>query len=167
MKPISCLLFALLLTLSFFVMPAEAQYQQTQDINKVPSHFYTALASGKSYAVNQSDTIGIVGTAKVFNVGGTRLCDLAIVYDDSVNVIVLVQKRTSPTGSWSFAAGDTLNQTGGGVVTGSTPRVLVLRDVTVDKFGGAGTQIRVIFNFQATLCGVTTPTYTAGLRWKP
>jgi len=153
-------LIPLLALVVLVVAVSPAQYGQYANINGTPSHFYTAVFS-KTYAANQSDT------SIIFNVGGTRLADLYIVYNDSVNVITLVQKRTSKIGAWPFACGDTLNQTGGGVVSTSTPRTLTIRDATTDKLGGVGCQIRVITNFQATLCGVTTPTYATILRWKP
>ena len=161
MKQFIFLLAAVLLISVVAPVAANAQYSVRQDINKVPAAFYTTVWTAKSYAISQTDTSGI------YNVGGTRLCALQMSYDDSVNVIVLVQKRSNPSGTWSFACGDTLNQTGGGVVTGTTVRTLTIRDVTTDKLGGAGAQIRIVTNFQGTLCGVTTPTYSELIRWKP
>jgi hypothetical protein len=108
----------------------------------------------KTYAANQSDT------SKSLNISGAALASLGYKYDDSTNVISLVQYSKDAGATWAFIAGDTLNHTGGGTVSGSTYRELVLRSATVDKFAGVGGLIRIVQNFQATLCGVTTPRYT-------
>lgn len=165
MKRIGFVVALLVLAAVFIAAPAAAQYGRAQNINTVPSHFYTQFASSRAYVASQSDTFP--SATGSYYAGGARVLDLYNVYNDSVYVICLVQKRTSPSGSWAFAAGDTVNHTGGGAVSTSTHKVLDLRDGDTDVIDGAGTQIRVIFNFQATLCGVTTPTYSAQLRWKP
>jgi hypothetical protein len=152
------------LVIALVAFQAAAQYGAEVNINKQISHYYTKVATAKSYAASQSDT------STVYNVGGTKLCELYQSYADSVNVIVLVQKRVTPGSSWAFACGDTLDQTGtggGSAIVSPVYRRLIIRDLSTDKLGGVGTQIRIVTNFQATLCGVTTPTYTMQLKWKP
>jgi len=92
-------------------LPAEAQYGQRADINRIPSHFYTQVWSGKAYAASQKDTSG------VYNIGGANLADLYIVYDDSTNVLTRIEGRNGPSGTWAFLVGDTLDHTGGTVTT--------------------------------------------------
>ena len=154
------IMFAIIL--AFFV-PDESFAQKAQKVNPttIPTYFYWPVWSLKTYAASQKDTSGVLGVA------GHRLVSVSTVYDDSVYVLLRVEYRANTSTAWSWVAGDTLNHTGGGVVTGSTKRELVLRGAQTDKFPGLTGQIRLIQVFQATLCGVTTPTYSTSINYKP
>lgn len=134
-----------------FSIVAEAQ------VSPIPLKIWTA----KTYAVNQSDT------SKAFYVAASGLASLWLKYDDSVNVITLIQYSKDEGATYSFIMGDTLNHTGGGAVTGSTYREVLLRGASTDKFGGVAGLVRVVQNFQATLCGVTSPRYRAWFMYRP
>jgi hypothetical protein len=139
---------------------AEAQQFILQNPNGVPGAFYHPVWSAKTYAASQKDT------SAAYNVCGVRDLEAYIIYNDSVNVITRFEYRSTTSAAWVWVAGDTLDQTGGGVVSTSTVHEKILRSSTVSamNFGG---QLRIIQVFQATLCGVTTPTYTVHWRYKP
>lgn len=122
------------------------------------------LWTDKTYAISQSDT------SAGFALAGANLASLWLKYNDSVNVITLIQYQKDESGkygTWTFLYGDTLDHTGGGVVSTNTYREVVLRSATVDRIGGVAGLVRVIQKFQATLCGVTTPKYRAWFTYRP
>ncbi|MEW6511877.1 MAG: hypothetical protein AB1428_13075 [Bacteroidota bacterium] len=160
MKHILFAMFITLIGLLFIAPAAEAQQFTTQNPNGLPSAFQYPVWSAKTYAASQNDTSG------VYNLGGVSQLEAYIVYNDSVNVITEFQYRASSSAAWAWVSGDTLNHTGGGAVTGSTIREKVLRSPTVSSFNFGG-QLRAIQHFQATVIGVTTPTYSVTWRWKP
>jgi hypothetical protein len=142
--------------LSFIASQSLAQLLQNP--NSVPQYRHYPVFSGKTYAASQNDT------SIVYNIGTTPT-SLWEVYADSVNIITRVQWRSATTEAWATVKLDTLDHTGGGAVTGSTFRKISLRSYTADVFTGVGGQLRVIKHFQATVIGVTTPTYTTHLRF--
>lgn len=160
MKPIFFAIFIAVIALLFLAPAADAQQFQLQNPNQIPGAFYYPVWTVKTYAVNQKDTSG------AFNVCGTSQLEAFINYDDSVNVLTRFEYRSTSSAAWAFVLGDTLNHTGGGVVSTNTIHERILRNSTINSMNFGG-QLRVIQVFQATLCGVTTPTYTLQWRYKP
>lgn len=111
-----------------------------------------SLRSGKTYVMSTNDT------SRTFKLAAS-LASLRTMYRDSINVITLVEKSTNAGSTWAFACGDTLDQTGGGAVTGNTYRELLLRVPGTNSLGSVDGLFRVVNKFQATVVGVTTPTY--------
>jgi hypothetical protein len=165
------LIFILMVVGLAFLIPTTTIAQKSQRTNPatIPNHFYWPLWTAKTYVISQKDTSANWGVA------GNNLIEIATTYDDSASDILRVEYRPSTSQNWTWVAGDTVTpaiqyatQPGAtGSLTISTKRELVLRASTVDKFPGMAGQIRVIHVFQASLCGVTTPTYSTSIVFKP
>jgi hypothetical protein len=147
-----------LLLIAACIMLGDVHAQLKLNPNKVDQYRYHPIWSSNTYAASQNDTSG------AFNIGGGPLSEWSV-YNDSTNIITRVQWRASSAEAWATVKLDTLDHTGGGAVTGSTYRKIVLRNYVADVFTGVGGQIRIIKHFQATVIGVTTPTYSTQIRY--
>ncbi len=152
----------------FLIAPGAVAQMKGKPSNNNTLYSYTPVLvgtttqmSGRSYVASQKDT------TENINVAGAREVSISTTYNDSVYVIVYVQYRADANAAWAWIAGDTLNQTGGGVVTTATKHEFILKGPGVNKFTGFTGDMRIIQSFQATLCGVTSPTYTSKVIWRP
>jgi hypothetical protein len=155
MKTLFVIILAVLLTA--LIVPGETSAQTLMNPANMKSFFYP-VATGKTYVANQIDTSAVI------DISGVSRLSLRTTSNDSTAYITNVDYRISPSSAWVATVADTVAVTAGGAVT---YRSWVLRDNTVEKIAGVSGQIRIRKVFSASNIGVTTPTYTDQLFWRP
>ena len=120
------------------------------------------LASAKSYANAQTDTLPSPSGAVAVKLGTLSMVSLELSYGDSINVKVYVDTRPKGGSTWSVKDSVTVTSTanGGGVTEWA------LRGTAVDRIAGVTNDTRFRFAFQGSDNGTSSVTYTPRLRYR-
>lgn len=153
MKTMSVVLLTLAVLLTVGV--ADSQTVASPSIAKP---FLQPVYTAKAYVNSQIDT------SAIFNIGGCSRVSLLTISYDSTSYITNVDYRPSSSAAWVATSADTVAVVAGGAVSYHS---WVLRDNTTEKVPGMSGQIRFRKVFAASNNGVTAPTYTDQLYWKP
>jgi hypothetical protein len=157
MKRTAFSLFAVLLAVVLIASTAMAQKPYLVDPAKQLGYSYYPLFSGKTMTASAIDTSAAV------RISAAGAVSIKTTYNDSVYVITVVDYSPDNV-TYTAVKYDTLNQTGATIGT-YTIREFYLRDQTANSIPGLTGWIRVRHRFQATIIGVTTPTYTTNVNW--
>lgn len=125
------------------------------------THTGGAPWKARAYVLSTSDTttpIAVTGASEVV---------LRTIYQDSVNVIDIIEFRKSTAEAWAVIKRDTLDQTGGGAVTTQTTRNVILKDPVTNLIPGLKGELRVRRTYAGTVIGVTSATQTTYWDYKP
>lgn len=112
-----------------------------------------------TYANAQIDTLSAL------NIGGYSLVSIGFVTNDSVKTdAIYVQHLPAGASTWEVTAGDTISAL---TTTASAYKEYPIRSSAVDLSPVVGGKTRIIVDFASSANGVTTPTYTVYLFYKP
>jgi hypothetical protein len=155
--------FLLIVALLATFTPAAAQLQVNP--NNMQFYYFYPLATTKTYANSQIDTLpSPAASATTVKVGGASFLTFNIVALDSIKADVYIDYRIVGVAAWTTYT-DSLIST---VDAGVTSKEYLLRTQKTDNIlEGMLAELRVRIACRAAGCGTTTATYTAKFLWKP
>jgi hypothetical protein len=153
--------------LSLAIGSMTALSQKAYPPNSTNLYFTYSLATAKTYAASQLDTLpSPEASVPYLRIAGSPILSVTTLLNDTGNVVVGFQKRIRGVTTWTdidVAAGDTVVLDG----TGTYRKEIVLRSATVDRLGCFDCEFRIINAWESSGQGKTTPTYTQTVNYKP